>query len=73
MNNDVCSFHLAHLIPPTKYDLVGNKGEIHTQGTSRFHLRPVKVSALEPSPNSNYSENAKMTRFCLLGFLGIKR
>jgi len=25
MNNDVCSFHPAHLIPPTKYDLVGNK------------------------------------------------
>ena len=24
MNNDVCSSHPAHLIPPTKYDLVGN-------------------------------------------------
>ena len=27
MNNGVCSAHLAHLIPSSKYDLVGNRTE----------------------------------------------
>ena len=44
------------------------EAEIVTQGTSRFYLRIVKVSALDRSPILRYSESTKNTRFSILGF-----
>ena len=46
--------------------------ETFTQGTERISLRPVKVSASEPSPISRYSKSSRMTKFSLLEFLGMK-
>ena len=43
-----------------------------TQGTTRFEIRPLKVSAPEPSLNLSYRKNSKMTIFFLLGFSIIK-
>ena len=48
------------------------EAEMFTQGTSGFHLRPVKVLALKPSPISRYSESPNMTSFSLLGFSSMK-
>ena len=39
-----------------------------TLGKSGIYLRPVKVSALEPSPIARYSESTKMSSFSLLRF-----
>ena len=47
-----------------------SEAETFTKGTSGMYLRPIKVSAHEPSPISRYSECTKMTSFSLLGFSG---
>ena len=48
-----------------------SEAETFTQGTTKISLRPVKVSASEPSPISLYSESSRMTTFSLLGFPGV--
>ena len=49
-----------------------NEAETFTQGTSGIYLRPVKVSAHEPSPISRNNESPKITSFGLLGFSSLK-
>ena len=49
-----------------------SKDENFTQGTARISLCPIKVSTSEPSPISRYSESSRITKFSLLGFLGMK-
>ena len=46
--------------------------ETFTHGTTRSHIRLVKVSSPEPSPISRYSESPNMTIFSLLGFSSMK-
>ena len=43
-----------------------------THCTSGIYLRPVIVSAPDPSPISIYGESTKTTSFSILGFLSIK-
>ena len=49
-----------------------SEAETFTNGTTTISLRPVKVSDSEPSPILRYSESARMTKFGLLGFSGMK-
>ena len=42
------------------------------KGTTRISLRPIKISAFEPSPILRHSENARISKFSLLGFSGMK-
>ena len=60
---------LLHRVHPEYSE---SEDETFTQGTSGIYLRPVKVSALEPSPISKYSECTKTTSFSILGFSGMK-
>ena len=46
--------------------------ETFTQGISGIYLRPVKISAPDPSPISRYSEYTKTTSFSILGFSSMK-
>ena len=48
-----------------------SEAETFTQGTSGIYLRPIKVSAPEPSPISRYNECTKTTSFSILGFSGL--
>ena len=43
-----------------------------TTCTSEIYLRPVKVSAPEPSPISKYSESTKTISFSILGFFRLE-
>ena len=45
-----------------------SKAETFTQRTPRIYLQTMKVSAVEPSPISIYSEYTKSTSFSILGF-----
>ena len=43
-----------------------------TQCTTSIFLRPVNVSASEPSPIFSYRESYRITKFSLLGFSSMK-
>ena len=49
-----------------------SEAEIFTHCTERISLRPVKISASDPSPISSCSESSRMTKFDLLGFSGME-
>ena len=51
-----------------------SEDETFTKGTSGIYLRPVKVSAPDPSPILRYSESTKTISFSILGFFrpGVK-
>ena len=49
-----------------------SEGEIFTQGTLGFYLRPVKISAPNTSSIPIYSECSKTTRFSILVFLRLE-
>ena len=51
---------------------IESETETFTQGTSQFHIRPVNISAPDPSPNLSYSESPNMNSFFLLGFSNMK-
>ena len=48
------------------------EAETFTQATAKISLRPVNVSASEPSAILRYSESSRITKFSLLGFSGMK-
>ena len=49
-----------------------SEAETFTQGTTRIPLWPINILTSEPSPISRYGVSAKMTKFSLLRFSGMK-
>ena len=48
------------------------KAKTFTQCTLGIYIQSMKVSALEPSPISRYSESTKTTYFSILGFFKLR-
>ena len=49
-----------------------HEAKTFTQGTTRISLRPLNVLVPNPSPILHYRKSARMTKFNILGFLGMK-